>query len=214
MYLVMKNSNCIWYELKAKNIKITVIQPWDCNCDFVMLYAVNTTYFGNDNEVNNCTIFLSTADSPDLSPTSIRSSLSITSHCWVDGWRRISGWPKGTLAVACQRKQPAQYQRERVSLSKAFQFVHNCLSRPRCSIWVPSRNLFLRMLLALKGCMRAKAGVIMPRAHRDAIWMWYVLYKNGTLLLLFISYEKAVGNIGAFFCIQAYSNIEFSYTFF
>ena len=25
--------------------------------------------------------------------------------------------------------------------------------------------------LALKGCMRAKAGVIMPRAHRDAIWM-------------------------------------------
>ena len=24
---------------------------------------------------------------------------------------------------------------------------------------------------ALKGCMRAKAGVIMPRAHRDANWM-------------------------------------------
>ena len=41
------------------------------------------------------------------------------------------------------------------------------------------------MLLALKGCMRAKAGVIMPRAHRDAIWMWYALYKKGTLLLLY-----------------------------
>ena len=31
--------------------------------------------------------------------------------------------------------------------------------------------------------MRAKAGVIMPRAHRDAIWMWYALYKKGILLL-------------------------------
>ena len=51
---------------------------------------------------------------------------------------------------------------------------------------LPSRNLFLQMLLALKGCMRAKAGVIMPRAHRDAIWMWDALYKNGTLLLLLL----------------------------
>ena len=46
------------------------------------------------------------------------------------------------------------------------------------------QELFLWMLLALKGCMGAKAGVIMPRVHRDAIWIWYALYKNGTLLLL------------------------------
>ena len=71
-------------------------------------------------------------------------------------------------------------------------FVHNCLSRPRCSKWVPSRNLFLRMLLALKGCMRVTAGVIMPQTHRDAIWMWYVLYKNGTLSLYFLLFHDEV----------------------
>ena len=44
------------------------------------------------------------------------------------------------------------------------------------------------MLFALKGCMGAKAGVIMPWVHdRDAIWMWYALYKNGTLLLLLMT---------------------------
>ena len=52
--------------------------------------------------------------------------------------------------------------------------------------WVSSRNFFLRMLSVLKGCIRAKAGVIMPWAHRDAIWMWYALYKNGTLLFIII----------------------------
>ena len=41
-----------------------------------------------------------------------------------------------------------------------------------------------------------KAGVIMPRAHRDAIWMWYALYKNGTLLLLFKLFPSSLkGNI-------------------
>ena len=35
----------------------------------------------------------------------------------------------------------------------------------------PAEMYSLELLLALKGCMRAKAGVIMPPAHRDAIWM-------------------------------------------
>ena len=34
------------------------------------------------------------------------------------------------------------------------------------------------MLLALKGCMRANAGVIMPGAHRDNIWKCNALHKN------------------------------------
>ena len=55
--------------------------------------------------------------------------------------------------------------------------------------WVPSRKLFLRMLLALKGCMRAKAGVIMPRAHIETPFGCDMRYtgwptKNGTVIII------------------------------
>ena len=71
-------------------------------------------------------------------------------------------------------------------------FVRNCISQPRhTGKWVPSRNLFLWMLLALKGCMEATAGEIVPRAHRDTIWMWCELYKNRVIIILInLPYSK------------------------
>ena len=40
--------------------------------------------------------------------------------------------------------------------------------------------------LSLKGCMEAKAGVIMPGSHRNAIWMLYALYENGVIITIIV----------------------------
>ena len=60
----------------------------------------------------------------------------------------------------------------RMPLDKAF-----CLPRPGCSTstlqeFIPS------MLLVLKGCMGANAGVIMHWAYSNAFWKCYAPYKN------------------------------------